>query len=243
MKRECLKPVFIDATTIGDAWYQCLHSLIRQHAEEYKIDGGSYQGQKRRGFDYIMVHIKNPGVRPLAPAIPEHLSIPAPTSEEYIEQDYVPYLMTGAKQLGEEYTYGERLNDPKISVDGKEVSFGVSPIEKVIEMYKKGHGTNQATMEVGQPSDITLSDPPCLRLVDTRIRNDKLHFMVYFRSWDLWGGFPSNLGGLQIMKEYMASEIGVGDGEIIAASKGLHLYDHAWEAAEVLTNSKRQNEF
>lgn len=68
--------------------------------------------------------------------------------------------------------------------------------------------------------------------MDTRISDGALHFIVYFRSWDLWGGFPSNLGGLQLMKEYMASEIGVKDGEIVAASKGLHLYDYTWDLAK-----------
>jgi thymidylate synthase len=86
------------------------------------------------------------------------------------------------------------------------------------------------------PSDIKLADPPCLRLIDTRVRYGKLHFILYFRSWDLWGGFPSNLGGLQLVKQYMAEEIGVDDGEIIAASKGLHLYEYAWELAKIRTN-------
>ncbi|PIQ89232.1 MAG: hypothetical protein COV72_04140, partial [Candidatus Omnitrophica bacterium CG11_big_fil_rev_8_21_14_0_20_42_13] len=63
-----------------------------------------------------------------------------------------------------------------------------------------------------------------------------LHFILYFRSWDLWGGFPSNCGGLQLVKNYMAEEIGVGDGEIIAVSKGLHLYDYSWELAKIRTN-------
>ena len=31
----------------------------------------------------------------------------------------------------------------------------------------------------------------------------------------------------------MAGEIGVGDGEIIAMSKGLHLYEYAWELARI----------
>jgi thymidylate synthase len=34
----------------------------------------------------------------------------------------------------------------------------------------------------------------------------------------------------------MAEEIGVEDGEFIAASKGLHLYDYAWELAKIRTN-------
>jgi len=103
-------------------------------------------------------------------------------------------------------------------------------------MYKtQGYGTNQATIEIGMPSDIKLNDPPCLRLIDTRIRYGKLHFFPYFRSWDLWGGFPSNLGGLELVKQYMAEEIGVANGEIIATSKGLHLYDYSWEFAKQRT--------
>ncbi len=31
----------------------------------------------------------------------------------------------------------------------------------------------------------------------------------------------------------MASEIGVDDGELIAMSKGLHLYEYSWELARV----------
>jgi len=114
--------------------------------------------------------------------------------------------------------------------------FGINPVEEVIRLYREdGHNTNQAIMEIGMPSDITLGDPPCLRLVDTRIRNGKLHFIVYFRSWDLYNGYPVNLAGLQQLKKYMADEIGIEDGSIRAMSKGLHLYDDMWELACVRT--------
>ncbi|MQY73647.1 MAG: thymidylate synthase, partial [Dehalococcoidia bacterium] len=65
------------------------------------------------------------------------------------------------------------------------------------------------------------------------VRHNRLNFVVYFRSWDLWAGFPSNLAAIQLLKEYMASEIGVEDGEIIAMSKGLHLYEYSWELAKI----------
>ena len=77
--------------------------------------------------------------------------------------------------------------------------------------------------------------------VDTRIQDDHLHFFVYFRSWDLWNGFPSNLGGIQLLKEYMSDEIGVQDGEMIVSSKGLHLYDYVVELAEMRCQKKAQN--
>jgi thymidylate synthase len=120
-----------------------------------------------------------------------------------------------------------------------DLPFGMNPVEEVIRLYKEdGHNTNQAVLEIGMPSDIMLPDPPCLRLVDTRIRNNKLHFIVYFRSWDLYNGFPVNLAGLQQLKKYMADAIGVQDGSIRALSKGIHLYDDMWELASLRTGQE-----
>jgi thymidylate synthase len=241
-----MNPVFIAARDLPDAWFQCVYEIMDK-GHEYVIDHGSYQGQRRLEFDYVTVHIKYPGVRPLIPDIPASLGIPNPVAEGYVEA-YLPYLMTPDKQPNEDYTYGERLAGWSYltPVDGQGVEDDVSgrrverravnQIEEVIKMYKtKGYGTNQAAMTVSVPSDIVLGDPPCLRHIDTRIQDRKLHFMVYFRSWDLWNGFPANLGGIQLLKEYMAGEIGVEDGEIIAASKGLHLYDYVWELAQLRT--------
>lgn len=238
--------VSIEARDLPDAWFQCVYEIL-DRGRQYVIDHGSYVGQKRLEFDYVTVHIKYPGVRPLVPDIPASLGIPNPVAEGYIDE-YLPYLMTPAKQPNEDYTYGERLAGWSYPVPdngsgqqdepSKEAvkKYVVNQIEEVVRMYKtKGFGTNQAAMSISTPSDILLTDPPCLRHIDTRIRDGKLHFMVYFRSWDLWNGFPANLGGIQLLKEYMAGEIGVEDGEIIAASKGLHLYDYAWELAELRT--------
>ena len=244
MAEEFLKPVFIEAFDLDDAWFQCLTQILdRGHV--YTITKGSYEGQKRLEFDFVTVRVRKPSHQ-IIPIIPEGMNIPAPTDMDYI-QGYLSYLLTGTKTETEDYTYGERLVDPKVKVrqdvDGKsmvnEMPLNVNQVEEVIKLYKeKGFGTNQATMEIGMPSDIKLVDPPCLRIIDTRVRYGKLHFILYFRSWDLWGGFPSNLGGLQLVKQYMAEEIGVQDGEIIAVSKGLHLYDYAWDLAKLRTNKQ-----
>lgn len=210
---------FIKARDLPDAWFQCVYQIL-DTGRTYTIDRGSYEGQKRIEFDYITVHIKYPGKRPLLPDIPPALGIPNPVDNDYLDQ-YLPYLMTSIKKEGEEYTYGEYL-EPQI--------------KEIIRMYREdGHGTNQAYMTVGNPKTLYLSDPPCLRGIDTRIKDNKLHFVVYFRSWDLWNGFPANLGAIQLLKEYMAESIGVEDGQIIAASKGLHLYDYIWELAKLRT--------
>ena len=205
----------IEARDLSEAWFLCLRKALTE-GYEYKIERGSYAGQLRKELDFVVVRVRNPGTRPLIPDVPH--GVPPPTSMEYVES-YLPYLMTAHKAEGEQYTYGQYLEEQ---------------IPQVIKMYKEdGYNTNQAFMTVGGKDSISLSDPPCLRAIDTRIRDNRLHFIVYFRSWDLWAGFPSNLAAIQLLKEYMASEIGVDDGEIIASSKGLHLYDYSWELAQI----------
>ena len=221
-----MKLEFIEARDLPDAWFQSVYRLLEM-GREYVIERGSYEGQKRLEFDHVTIHIRYPGVRPLLPDIPPSLGIPNPVAEGYLEE-YLPYLMTAAKQPGEDYTYGQYL-EPQIA--------------EVIRMYQEdGFETNQAYMTVGDPQSIHLVDPPCLRGIDTRIKEGTLHFIVYFRSWDLWNGFPANLGAIQLLKEYMASSIGVGDGEIIASSKGLHLYDYVWELAQLRTMRNRPSD-
>jgi len=215
--RAMLQLVDVHARDLPDAWFQCVYEIL-ERGRRYTVERGSYEGQQRLEFDYITVQIRFPSTRPLLPTIPAQLGIPDPVESGYLEE-YLPYLMTSEKHPNEDYTYGSYL-EPQIN--------------EVIRMYREdGHNTNQAYMTVGEPKAIYLKDPPCLRGVDTRIHQGKLHFMVYFRSWDLWNGFPANLGALQMLKEYMADAIGVADGEIIAASKGLHLYDYVWELAEL----------
>lgn len=174
------------------------------------------------------------------------------------DRAYIEYLMSPRKEPGESYTYGERLTRVPLTgdklawweagnteiidqreVDGNAVfeedgQLYLNQIEWVINTYKKfGQRNNQLVLQVAHPSDLTLVDPPCLRAIDTRIQNDSLIFFVYFRSWDLWNGFPANLAAIQNLKEYMAAELDVKDGEMIVESKGLHLYGYAEDLANL----------
>ena len=211
----------IKARDLSEAWFLCLCKTLEE-GYEYKIDRGSYAGQRRKELDLAVVQVEYPGTRPLVPDVPQ--GVPPPSTMEYVES-YLPYLMTAHKKEGEQYTYGQYLENQ---------------IAEVIKMYKKdGFNTNQAFMSVGNEKSIFLDDPPCLRMIDTRIHEGRLHFVVYFRSWDLWAGFPSNLAAIQLLKEYMASEVGVEDGEIVAMSKGLHLYEYAWELAKTVVRGSQ----
>ena len=53
-KESGLKPVYIEAFDLDDAWFQCL-SRILESGYVYKIDRGSYAGQHRLEFDFATV--------------------------------------------------------------------------------------------------------------------------------------------------------------------------------------------
>jgi thymidylate synthase len=226
-------PTHIRGTSIADVWFQLLYNLIDKienkepGARRYTIDQGSYVGQDRLEYDLVIAEITQPWIRPLLPEFPPQLNLPPIANYENDPQEaidsYMSYLISPEKAPDEHYTYGER-----ISLSWK----------KVVEIYQEsGWNTNVPIFQVGQPSDILMvgqekneceSSTPCLRLIQPRISDGKLHFVVYFRSWDLWGGFPVNLGGIQVLKEALVEEIGNGlqDGSLIGISPGLHIYDH-----------------
>lgn len=236
-----MKPFYAECTDIPDAWFTLVYNIFDYADNPYIIQHGSYVGQKRLEYDYMTVRIKFPQHRPLEPDIPAHFGIPNPVETGYIEEKYVPYVMTDRKEPGEDYTYGQRINGYDHTVRGKgfmecrPFTTKIDQVEYWIRLLKEKPNTNQAILQVGAPQDCKLDDPPCLRHIDLRVKNGKLHFIIYFRSWDLWNGFPANLGGFTYLQKYMADEIGVDCGEFICSSKGLHLYDYVWELAEART--------
>lgn len=255
-----MNPVYIEATTLSDAWYQSLFKIIDQ-GRIFTIDKGSYEGQKRLEFDFLTIRIKYPSIEPLLPQIENHYGIPNPVEDGYLDS-YMPYLMTGEEKEGESYTYGSRickhlvtgqaetwflnqnkyiliqdedawLNDKIIHEENG--NFYLNQMEYIIWNYKnKGPRSNQMVMQVASPSDILLQDPACLRSIFVRVQDNKLNFHVNFRSNDMYSAFPANLAAVELMKQYMASEINVENGEILYISSGSHVYDYAFDIIETL---------
>ncbi len=151
----------------------------------------------------------------LTPKLPGQYNIPDPVAPGYVI-DYLPYLLTGEEKEGESYTYGQRLTKSPIDIGlghnykvFKDILIQdeaiwnddniyyrestdlnkrfLNQVELFIWIYKNiGHGTNQNVLQVAEPNDAVLQDPPCLRHIDTAIIDGKLHFYPVFRSWDLW---------------------------------------------------------
>lgn len=230
-------PFCLHAKTISDAWFQLIYNIFDQSYTQ-KIQRGSFENEQYRlQYPGIAVFIEHPG-EDMIPVMPPGLNIPAPTTMEYIEDYFANYLMNPELSENETYKYASRIHHPMPN--------GGTQLDRVIEILKEAPLTNQAIVEIGSPEDHDVClgndgkiDPPCLRLLDFKAvpSGDKLMLTVscYFRSWDLWAGFPTNLGGIEILKKYVANEANLESGPIYAYSAGAHIYGYQEEIARIRT--------
>lgn len=232
-----MQPFQIIAKTIADAWFQLIYNIF-DHSYTQRIQKGSFEKEQYRlQYPGISVFIEHPS-EDMIPVIPPGLGIPAPTTQEYIENYFASYIMDPVLSENETYKYASRIHHP--------MPKGGSQLERVIAMLRETPLTNQAITEIGSPEDHDVCigndgklDPPCLRLLDFKAvpSGDDLFLTLscYFRSWDLWAGFPTNLGGLQLLKSYVAGETGLKDGPMYAYSAGGHIYGYQEEIARIRT--------
>ena len=230
-------PFCLHAKTISDAWFQLIYNIFDRSYTQ-KIQKGSFEKEQYRlQYPAIAVFIEHPA-EDMVPVIPPALGIPSPTTMEYIEDYFAAYLMDPQLSENETYKYASRIQHP--------MPKGGTQLDRVIEMLKNTPLTNQAIVEIGSPDDHDVCigndgklDPPCLRLLDFKAvpQGDELVLSIscYFRSWDLWAGFPTNLGGLELLKRYVADEAGLKSGPLYAYSAGAHIYGYQEDIARIRT--------
>jgi len=241
-------PFFVIAKTISDAWFQLIYNLF-DHAYSQQIQKGSFENEQYRlQYPGLAVYIEHP-YYDMVPIMPPNSGIPAPTTKEYIEDYFANYLMNPELAENETYKYASRIHNkmPK----------GGTQLDRIIDMLRQTPLTNQAAIEIATPDDLDICygndgklDPPCLRLLDFKVipallnnqnltgpvdSNLMLTVSAYFRSWDLWAGLPTNLGGIEILKQFVADETSLKNGPMYAYSAGAHIYGYQEEIARLRT--------
>ncbi|MEW5920117.1 MAG: thymidylate synthase [Bacillota bacterium] len=216
---------YIEGRTIEDVWRDAMWCCIRS-GYAYRVEVGSYAGQIRKQLDYVVIRVLEPNIRPLSVRTPEACGFAAPTSEDKIWKYFSEYIIGTEKSPNEDYTYGQ---------------FIAPQIPRAVALLNDSSGnTNQACIQIGDAHSIYLNDPPCLRVITFKVVNGMLQLSVFFRSWDLFAGLPENLGGLQLLKEYILAQLSfeVQDGPIVAYSDGLHIYEQYFPLVNVLNIDK-----
>jgi hypothetical protein len=255
------KPVYVNARDLNDAYFSLLWQLW-ENGREYKITSGSFAGAKRLEFDFVSGFIVNPHTRPLAPIMPRNMN--PVTTDEKIESYFANYLMDPTREANEHYKYSTWLNSTEKYFDynvfqpeqigNRDYEFNKeTPIEWVIRHFKeKGYGNNHCYINIGQADsgfayeirykhESERHTSPCFRGIDFKIKDDHLITSVIFRSWDLFSGFPENMGGFTLLNEYVASSLdGVKPGPLAFTSAGLHAYDFQIEPIASVLNKERK---
>lgn len=201
----------LEYRTIGEAWLNVCQLTMRQ-GRRYTIERGSYVGQQRAQLDYLAFIITNPGERPLAV---EYQGRPV-SSDKSIQQYFEDYLINPSIAPKEQYTYAQRI---------------ASQLEHVAQMLYDTPRTNQACISVAQPGDVSLDDPPCLRELSWKLTDRGLQLTSFWRSWDVYGALPMNLGGLQLLNEALAEWAELTPGPMVCYSDGAHIYEQSWRDA------------
>lgn len=244
-----MKPVFVEGKTLDDTWFKLLLEVYK-HGRVNHIDNGSYEGSDRLEFDFVSGTIHYPTIRPLAPIVDANQ--PSITTDEDIEKYFVTYLMDGKLEDNEEYKYATFISGGYYKLFLSEVFGGrgqitvkvPNQIQWCIDHYKsKGFGNNHCAIQIGYPESSLVYDQPyenetergtspCLRLIDTAIKDNKLCFHCVFRSWDLFAGFPVNMGGFVMLMEYMSNELGIEVGALSFSCLKLHCYDFQFNSVK-----------
>jgi thymidylate synthase len=204
---------------INDAWFQSLKLLYYQ-GETVPIDRGSFEKELYRIQVPMLAGIIND---PVDLTIVSRYGTPQVTTSEYIDK-YYKDLLTSNKKEGEDYTYGERINED-------------NQLLKCIAMLQQGY-TNQAAISIAKPNDIELKDPPCLRHISFMVKEDKIHMGLVFRSWDIYAGFPTNLGGLAKLLAFVVGFTDKKIGRIYYTGFNAHYYSNSEDIIKEILNIK-----
>ncbi len=224
MSSERFPGNYIQGKTINDVWRDLLWCCILK-GSPYVVEKGSYEGQIRKQLEYLTLYIEEPYLRPLAVRLPENFGYSI-TDDNKITTYFLDYLLSDCKQDGEDYTYGNYI---------------YPQLYRVIELLNMSKGnTNQACISIGNEKSIFLESPPCLRTIDFKVVEGKLEMSLFFRSWDIVDGLPENLGGLQLLKEYVLGHLDfeVEDGPMIVYSSGAHIYEQYFGLVNSLNVNK-----
>lgn len=206
--------------TIGEAWIEVLkHFLkfgVKSEAVHHYFDRKVNQYKELLNLA-VVVEEENPE----KPRMCDFFPFNRQDLDNYIEE----FLKPARGQ--EPYTYGERLFDYE----------GLDQVEKMVEKLKRFPFDKGALAVLWQPKvdNFPRRQPwrtPCLTLIQGQCFGDKLYLTAYFRSNDMFGGWPFNAFALRFLQSRIADRAGLGLGSLITISGLAHLYEHDFAEAE-----------
>ncbi len=246
---------------LEQAWLGVMREIMTR-GRQYRKDDSTRAGMPRKALDWMSVTITHPEERPLVP-----LSKPgciSTCSEADAEQYLLTYLYTNEPPAeNEHYTYaqwlmsgidytirryaeggfytqkaimsvGQVFDDMLKCVNGKSIPCLRSIDTRIIKedcFDCAGTGISEVKGSVFLPE--TVMCQKCQGLGDI----NRLHYYIHFRAWNVFGAWPLEMAGFQMLKEVHCQLISeaagkeVLPGPTVAFSKDAHVNEIEFDAA------------
>jgi len=210
----------IRGKNVADTWIKLIDALIKFGTEK----PSEYDVPQKELIDVVSVVEEKDG------KVAEWL----PFTDSDLK-DYLPQILTAEKPPKTAYTYGERL----LSQEGGKPS----EIERAVQKLKEAQYSRRAYATTWRSEiDSDSKNPPCLTQITWLVQEGKLYQTVFFRSHDLYEGWPMNMMALKQMQHNIAEELKLKPGQLICISQSLHLYENRWnDVNEVLEKYNKVN--
>lgn len=165
---------------------------------------------------------------PQNPEIPSYFGF----TEEYFNEQYLPQILSPDKVHGIEYTYGERLMNYQ----------GIDQIRQgIIARLKDSLDSKRAVAVTWQVEKDTFSkQPPCLVSVQALTQKDVLHFTCYFRSHDMFKGWPQNVLALRKLHGLINDDLKLKLGVLTIISNNAYIDELDFPAAQEIIDKYAQ---
>lgn len=142
---------------------------------------------------------------------------------------YLGQFLEPGPAAGVSYTYGSRLR--AFPAEGG----ALDQVAAIVADLRAVGESRRAVAALWSPAhDAGAPNPPCLNLVQARLRDGRLHLAAYFRSHDVYRAWASNAYGLRALQGEIAGALGADAGELAVHSHSAHIYAHDWARADEL---------
>ncbi len=176
---------------------------------------------------------------PSDPIIPEYFRFDKEYIFNYYEEMCTPKIPSGVI-----YTYGSILRSWKNYRNNERFD----QIQAIIDylnkdIFRKSALATTWTVEDALTNRHTNKDKnnPCLVNVQVLYQDNKLYLTAYFRSHDMFRGWPVNAFGLRNMQKIIANGLGVEMGSLTMISASAHIYEENWQETKEILNQYHKN--
>lgn len=219
----------VEGDTVAQTWLKIIN-LIQKYGKTEKTRYASNNKLKEILNLTAVINQENPEKE----YFPHYL----PFSYQEL-QAYYPEMMTARRIPGAAYNYGDRMRHQVAIDDDKKVSF-VNQIKEIIELLKRRPFSKKGYAVLYRADDwlkADSSDTPCMTQIHARVTQNKLFLTAYFRSQDMFHGWPRNAFAIRKLQKEIADGAGFPMGPLTIITMSAHMYADDWKTCEEILKS------